>query len=284
MFYKKAGNKVTLFRFGCTEQKRSYMRANIIIAILLGSVSLLSCDKTSSNDQPYSLGYGDSVLYMKPASGDYIVYPTTTREGVYEGFPEGIEIDDKTGAINISKSETGLKYRITHTSPNGTVTTTRVILSGITFFDKFYDLSQNDSIAFPVYNTNTTNTLPLAGSIFDDGGGANSSGCDVKTVNGQINLAQTVRNGLFGNTPANDARRDIEIVYRLNDGSNKAVNKLKVRLYYYTSMATVAPDLMQTLQDRQTAGVFLKGTVTEVVEQAVQAAKPRPPCVIIIAN
>lgn len=260
------------------------MRGNIIIAVLLGSLTWLSCDKTISADQPYTLSYGDSVLYLKPASGDYIVYPTNTREGIYEGFPEGIEIDDRTGAINISKSETGLKYRITHTAPNGTVTTTRVILSGITFFDKYYNLSLNDSIAFPVYNASTVYTLPLTGSIFDDGGGANSSGCDVKTVNGQINLAQTVRNGLFGNTPVNDARRDIEIFYRLNDGSNKAANKLKVRLYYYTSMATVAPDLLQTLQERQTAGVFLKGTVTEVVEQALQAAKPRPPCVIIIAN
>ena len=260
------------------------MRGIIIIAILLGSITWFSCGKTTGADQPFRLSYGDSIIYSKPSSGDYIVYPLTNREGVYEGFPEGIEIDDRTGAINVTKSETGLKYRITHTAPDGTVTTTRVILSGITFFDKFYNLSQNDSIAFPVYNASASSILPLTGSVFDDGGGANSSGCAIKTINGQINLAQSVRNGLFGTNPSNDERRDVEIVYRLNDGSDKAVNKLKVRLYYYTSMATVAPDLMQTLQDRQTAGVFLRGGGIEVVEQALQAAKPRPPCVIIIAN
>ncbi|MEO7922220.1 MAG: hypothetical protein ABIR30_00935 [Chitinophagaceae bacterium] len=253
------------------------------LLVIVLSLAWIACNK-SGVDQPtgpYILSYGDSIIYAKPSAGDYIISPTTHRDGVYSAFPEGIEIDDNTGAINVTKSETGLRYRITHTAINGTVTNTNVVLSGITFFDSFYNLSQNDSIAFPIYNASATRALPVAGSLFDDGGGANASGCDVKTVNGQINLAQTVRNGLFGNTPANDSRRDIEIVYRLNDNSQKTVNKLKVRLYYYTSMATVAPDLLQTLQDRQTGGVFLRGIVFERTEQA---AKPRPPCVIIIAN
>ena len=245
-------------------------------------LSLFSCVKNGSvTSVAYDLNYGDSILFLRPSSGDYIVYPKTQRNGVYSGFPEGIEIDDKTGAINVSKSETGLRYRITHTAPDGTITTTKVVLSGITYFDQFYRLSQNDTISFPAYNASGTNPLPVAGSIFDDGGGANSSGCDVKTINGQINLAQTVRNGLFGSNPANDSRRDIEIVYRLNDGSGKTLNKLKVRLYYYTSMATVALDLLQTLAERQNGGVFLRGGG---IARTEQAARPRPPCVIIIAN
>lgn len=254
--------------------------ASILLMLLSAAVS---CSKSNSTEAtgPYTLSYGDSIIYLKPSSGDYIISPTTHRVGVYEGFPEGIEIDENTGAINVTKSETGLRYRITHTATNGTITTTPVVLSGITFFDKFYNLSQNDSIAFPVYNALASRSLPVVGSVFDDGGVANASGCDIRTVNGQINLAQTVRNGLFGNSPSNDARRDIEIIYRLNDGSQKTINKLKVRLYYYTSMATVAPDLLETLQDRQTGGVFLRG---ESAERIAQVAKPRPPCVIIIAN
>lgn len=249
--------------------------------LLLICINFLSCTKEGADDGVYNLNYGDSIIFLRPSAGDYIVKPATHREGTYSGFPEGIEIDDQTGAINVSKSETGLRYRITHTSPNGTVTTTKLVLSGITFFDKYYRLSQNDTIAFPVYNATAALPLPLSGSVFDEGGAANTSGCDVKTVNGQINLAQTVRNGLFGSTPSNDARRDIEIVYRLNDGSGKIINKLKVRLYYYTSMATVAPDLLQTLAERQNEGVFLRGSGVSGTEGL---AKPRPPCVIIIAN
>jgi len=243
-----------------------------------------SCNKSSDSNQvpgPYKLSYGDSILYLQPSAGDYIVFPITSRAGVYEGFPEGIEINATTGAINISKSETGLRYRITHTAPDGTITKTYVVLSGITFKDKFYNLSQNDSIALPIYNASEARILPLNGSVFDEGGGANSSGCDVKTENGIINLAKSVRNGLFGNIPADDSRKEIDIIYRLNDKSGKSINKIRVRLYYYSSMATVAQDLLQTLQDRQTGGVFLRGGTTE---GTVQTAKPRPPCVIIIAN
>ncbi len=257
------------------------------ISLILFSLTWLSCDQGDNNPSgPYDLSYGDSILYLRPQAGDYVVYPTERRDGVYEGFPDGIEIDDHTGAINVSKSETGLRYRITHTAPDGRQTQTLVVISGITFTDKFYNLSQNDSIALPVYNAHPARALPLTGSVFDDGGGANASGCDVRTINGQINLAQTVRNGLFGTNPSNDARRDIDIVYRLNDASGKAVNKLRVRLYYYTSMATVAPDLLETLNDREQLGVFLQSAPTGNTSSArlLREAKPRPPCVIIVGQ
>lgn len=244
---------------------------------LLLSIAFISCDKGEQGQTgQYNLNYGDSIIYLKAQSSDYIVYPSEHRAGTYSGFPEGIEIDENTGAINVSKSETGLRYRITHTAPNGTETKTLVVLSGITFFDKFYRLSQNDSIAFPVYNAAASRALPLNGSVFDEGNGANSGGCSVETINGQINLKQCIRNGIFGNTPQNDVRKDFEIAYRLNDGSGKTLNKLKVRLYYYNTMADVAPDLLETLQDREDQGVFLRSAGN------ARIAKPRPPCVIIV--
>lgn len=253
---------------------------NILTASLLLlalSVTWTACNKGSSEPGgPYILSYGDSIIYLRAQSADYIVYPAEHRAGTYYGFPDGIEIDDNTGAINVSKSETGLRYRITHISPNGTETKTMVVLSGITFPDKFYHLSQNDSVAFPVYNASPLRTVPVNGSTFDEGNGANTGGCSVQTINGQINLAQSVRNGIFGSTPQNDVRKDFEIVYRLNDESGKTLNKLKVRLYYYNTMADVAPDLLETLQDRTDQGVFLRTAGT------ARVAKPRPPCVIII--
>lgn len=254
-------------------------RKIITSLIMAGAVAFwLSCNKPSDGDPagPYKLSYGDSIIYLKQQASDYIVYPIEYRAGVYTAFPEGISIDDNTGAINVSQSETGLRYRVTHTSPEGLITNTMVVLSGITFPDKYYHLSQNDSIAFPVYNANPSGILPLAGSLFDEGNGANTGGCSVKTSNGQINLAQTVRNGVFGAPPQNDIRKDFEIVYRLNDGSNKAINKLKVRVYYYETMADVPADLLETLQDRSDQGVFLK------TNGVARVAKPRPPCVIIV--
>ncbi len=259
-----------------------------LLTFMFFSVVWISCQKNASDTTgPYNLSYGDSILYLQPTNGDYIVNPLTHRNGVYAGFPDGIEIDDNTGAINISKSETGLRYRITHTATDGTITTTKVVLSGITFTDHYYRISSGDSIAAPVYNASTTRPLPINGSNFDEGNLANSGGCSVKTTNGQINLAETIRNGVFGSTPQNDKREDFDIEYRLNDGSGKSKNKLRVRLYYYNTMADVPQDLLETLQDRQDLGVFLRGGETvssAIASRTEREARPRPPCVIIIAN
>ena len=272
-----------------------------VLLIIVAAVTINSCAKP--NDTPVNppvppppppanvLSYGDSILYLQNQAADYIVFPKTAQQGTYTGFPEGIELDPVTGAINISKSETGLRYRIVYHSPTGDSSVAYVVLSGITFTDHFYHLSAGDSIAPPVYNASISRTLPLSGSTFDEGNGANSGGCSVKTNNGKINLAETVRNGVFGNNPTNDVRKEFDIAYRINDGSSKSLNKLRVRLYYYATMADVAPDLLQTLSDRQTDGVFIGGnflspTGTGVFTSSAIAAKakPRPPCVIIIAN
>ncbi|NOT52308.1 MAG: hypothetical protein HOP10_13645 [Chitinophagaceae bacterium] len=246
-----------------------------LLLLLISFSAWLSCNKPADGtDAPYKISYGDSILYMKP-SGTNIVYPIEQRAGTYSGFPDGIEIDDITGAINLDNSETGLRYRISHTAPDGKVTTTMVVLSGITFTDHFFHLSQGDSVANPVYNASLSRVLPLSGSNFDEGNVANGGGCAVKTDNGKINLAESIRNGVFGNNPNNDDKKEIEIKYRINDGSGKSLNKLKVLLYWYNTMADVPQYVWDILNDRTTQGVFLKNE---------QAAKPRPPCIIIIAN
>lgn len=258
-------------------------------AVIL-SVGFIACSKSGTpgdpaDTGPYQLSYGDSILYLRPSSGDYIVSPLKHREGVYSGFPEGIEIDGVTGAINVSNSETGLRYRITHISPKGDTTKTTVVLSGITFTDHFYILSAGDSVANPVYNAHPNRVLPLAGSVFDEGNLANGGGCSVKTDNGKINLAESIRRGVFGHTPDNDDKKEIEIKYRINDGSGKSLNKLKVLLYWYNTMADVPQYVWDILSDRSSQGVFLRGSSVEEAAQASrieQAAKPRPPCVIIV--
>ena len=270
------------------------MKGRLILYLsLFLSIIIFSCQK-DNDEKPVPVSYGTNIFYIK--NQEYFAYPTTTQPGTYTAFPDdGIDLDEATGAIRVRSGDdniyTGLKYRITHTAPNGDTSSTVVLISGIQFLDQFYRLSQNDSIAFPIYNGNPANPLPLSGSSFDDNGVANSGGCDIKTNNGQINLAQTVRNGVFGSTPQNDARKEFEIEYKLNDQSGKATNKIKVKLYYYNTMGDVAPDLLQTINERQQQGVFLgmnntnfpNGT-TARGNGTTAIAKPRPPCVIIIGQ
>lgn len=265
----------------------------LFLGITALTFSLLSCDKPSADTDtptgPFKLSYGDSIIYLKPVAGDYIVQPEQTRPGTYTAFPDGIEIDDKTGAINVSNSETGLRYRITHTAPNGDSTSTMVVLSGITFRDHFYYLSAGDSIANPVYNAAESRLLPITGSSFDEGNLANTGGCSVKTDNGSINLAESVRKGVFGANPRNDDKKEVEIKYRINDASGKSLNKLKVLLYWYETVADVPQYVWDILHDRTTEGVFLRGNgavsnVPALAGRPQKVAKPRPPCVIIVAH
>lgn len=274
--------------------KDRFVRGYVSLVIMASFIVIASCSKDggANNPTPSALSYGDSILYIRDQASDYIVYPVQQRPGQYSGFPDGIQIDETTGAINVSKSETGLRYRITYLSPQGDTSTTMLVISGINFLDKFHHFSQGDSIAFPVYNASIDRVLPISGSSFDEGNNANSGGCAVRTINGQINLAQTVRNGVFGAVPQNNAQQEFDIYYRLNDNSDKSLNKIRVKVYYYDTINDVAPDLLQTLQDRENDGVFLGNTTAHIASNASDAriasvqktAKPRPPCVIIIAN
>jgi len=256
-----------------------------------------SCSKNDSNVIPpvvppvFKLDYGDSIFFLQQQAADYIVTPVqATVPGVYSGFPEGIEINSKTGAINVSKSEMGLRYKISFV-PDGSKDTssTIVLLSGINFLDGFYKLNTADSILKPIYNANAANAVPGInnGSVFDEGSGCNSAGCNVNLTSGSINLAQTVRNGVFGVSPVNNDRHEFDLNYRINDKSGKALNTLKVKLYFFKSMNDVTQEVYDIIASRQ-GTVFREaaGTVNASVRtmNADKAAKPRPPCIFIIAQ
>ena len=274
-------------------------RHNIFLLLLLALVSVTACTKSSDggNGLPpsYSFTYGDSILYQKNLSTDYVVFPTQQEAGTYSAFPDGIQIDEKTGAINVSKSETGLRYRIKFMpAGGGTEHSTTVLLSGINYLDAFYFLSRNDTVAKPIYNGASQNIIPgtSSGTAFDIGLGCNNEGIAVSTADGKINLIQTIRNGFFGKYPDNGTRREFELKYKIDDNSKQAQNALKIKLYYFDTMNDLTPDLIQLLQDRQGTllgmntslfpGEILSGAAG--ISGAEKAAKPRPPCIFIIGR
>src|ERR1700759_804191 len=62
--------------------------------------------------------YSDSILYVNNLD-DYSVSPVNTKAGTYSSLPDGLKIEETTGAINVNKSETGLKYMVTFTPADG---------------------------------------------------------------------------------------------------------------------------------------------------------------------
>jgi hypothetical protein len=244
----------------------------------------VSCKKadTVMDGSVSGLSYGDSIFYVSGQSTDLQVGPIHPAAGSYSSFPEGLELDPSSGVINVTRSEAGMRYRISFKSTAGDTSNAYVVISGINFPDKYYRLANADSIAFPVYNADPSRPVPAG--IFDEDKIANSSGCAMRTNNGQINLKESIRNGLFGSTPKNDTRKDFEVKYRLDDKSGKALNKIKILLYYYDSMADVPQDLQQTVREHQAMTFQPDNTPIVNMPIASIAAKPRPPCIIVIGH
>jgi hypothetical protein len=284
---------------------KNVLRVPILVIILL--ITAISCkkDNSSVSNPPVvppqlSISYGDSIFYLNPQVTDYVISPVKVQSGQYLGFPDGIDIDTKTGEINVSKSETGLRYRITFI-PDGTIDSisTEIVISGINYLDGFYKLTTADSVLKPLYNAGLSNPIPGVnnGTIFDDGSSCNTAGCNVNTVMGSINLAQTVRNGVFGTTPSNNDRHEFQLNYRINDKSVKSLNTLKVKLYYFDSINDVTQEAYDIINSR--IGAILRvepkptpfqrmTSVNSIKNQTVllgqQVPKPRPPCIFILGR
>lgn len=248
-----------------------------------------------------SISYGDSVFYLDPSGADLKVSPLGANAGRYFGFPDGIDLDQNTGTINVSKSERGLRYKIYFVpAAGGDTLSTMVTISGINFLDGFYHLATGDSLAIPIYNGIKNQSVPgqNAGSTFDDGGSCNSQGCTVNVGNGIINLASTVRNGVFGPVPASNSNREFVLNYRIDDHSGKAANSINVKLYYFETMADVPQNIYDLISSRQ-GTILMSGDPGGVVATPhrlitsarpvvatgfATVAKPRPPCIFIIGH
>ena len=249
------------------------------IFICAAALWLSACEKNMESSSAHRL-YSDSVLYLKAGLSDHIVYPLKAKKGKYTSFPVGLSLDENTGAINVSKSETGLRYLVFFDGDDGCTDSASIVISGINYSDHYYNLAKGDSMAYPTYNAVNTISVPVGGSLFNVNNDAAEYDIRLHNQNGAINLAATVRSGLFGATPVNGAKIDVPIAYWLDDASNRAFNHITVRLYYFSSMKDVPEYLKQLLIEREPAFQPLMTSARSFTKKV----KPRPPCVIIIAH
>lgn len=263
-----------------------------LLTLLITGILLVSCAKSgnqssiagSNNGNTVKLSYRDSVYYIT-TQNNYIVSPDEQQTGKYFSFPDGLSLNENTGAINVSKSDAGLKYRVSFAASGKTDTvSTFILISGINYIDGFYNLSTADSILKPVYNANKSLGIPGInnGTTFDVGSNCNSQGCKVNTVNAEINLAQTVRNGVFGTTPSNNDRHEFVMTYRINDNSAKFDNQINVKLYFFKTMNDVTQEAFDIIASRQ--GTIIGPTNLTTASLASRPAKPRPPCIFIVGH
>lgn len=234
--------------------------------------------------------YADSVFYLKEQAFDYIEAPLNQLAGTYGSFPLGLDLDSTNGEINVTNSETGLRYRVFYTEDNSNDTCFRfVTISGVNYIDSVYVLDQMDTTALPIYNAKYSASLPCDDDDFDgegdeeklmdddgcefddghdddDGDGFDDEppsgnqlipqGVSLKKKTGVFNLKKTVENGTFGVVPVNGTSKDFILYYRLDDASQKTLNKINIRMYYFSTLADIPDSLLLEMEEKQDLTYF----------------------------
>jgi len=233
--------------------------------------------------------YGDSIIYVEPTNGsDYIVFPVNaTGQGRYFSWPVGMTIDQNTGAINLSKSETGLKYMIGFIKNGSTDTClSTLIVGGASYADSVYVLASGANTAIPYFEADPflTNTCASGnGCAFDINNIAANSKVIVNKQTGVIDLQKTLNGsllglgGAFGLLPTNGSSVTTTIYYKVNDPSNLAVQHIDVQLVYYDTKAA-----LQNGNPGLLSGIVNKLNNLLAGHMISYQANPRPPLIVIV--
>lgn len=213
--------------------------------------------------------YTDSIFYPSEYPPDYEVRPIRGLAGTFGAYPDGLEIDEDNGNIEIKQSETGLKYLVWYVARGTTDTCkTFVTVSGVNYPDSIYSMKTANSLSTPVYNgTLQEPTICTGNCEFDDGHDDDNGngfadeppagqeiipqGVAMDKSGGAINLKQTIRNGALGANPVSGSFKDYILNYRLSDRSSKALNKMTLRIYYYKNQAQIPAGLKKDLEEKK---------------------------------
>jgi hypothetical protein len=237
--------------------------------------------------------YGASIIFVQPANGDYIVKPVNNPDsGQYFSWPVGMVLDRNTGAINLSKSESGLRYNIGWVKKGTTDTCMQsLILAGASYMDSIYVLNDDERYAKPYFNADPNNTSICSGSgvsggspcTFDVNGQAEAKHVIVDHNTGLIDLKNSVNQGLFGLLPYNGQTVTATMQYKLNDNSNMALQQITVNFVYYNKRSDIPADLLSAVVDKLdkiTNEVLLIDLIPSADNQT-NRGNPRPPIIIV---
>jgi hypothetical protein len=177
--------------------------------------------------------------------------------------------------------------------------------SGIDYMDGIYDITVGDDSVAPVYHSDSTTELPCAdaitdtidpGCIFDETDfngdsvpetpGVNSERLVVDKRTGIIDLDASMQAGIFGPSPANWMRKTFTMYYRLDDGTNGALQRLSIRLIHFKSRSDVPQWLVNAVAvRRQEYRLMTSSSVSLTSLSYTYVYKPkRPPLIVIVSG
>jgi hypothetical protein len=228
--------------------------------------------------------YGDTIIYPQPTSGQDYIFNVVNSPGTgkYFSWPQGMTIDASTGAINITKSETGLKYAIGFVKDGTTDTClSTLVVGGAAYIDSVYVLADGQLKALPYFDADPYLASVCAGGgcTFDVNGAAAARKVIVDRISGAIDLQKTLNGtgllgGAFGLLPISASSINADIYYKLNDASNNAMQHITVQLQYYDTRNSVSGGLLGNVLNK--VNNLLSGNLIS------NFANPRPPLIIIV--
>ena len=266
------------------------------------------------------LSYGDTLFYLPNQPGNYTVSPVSKpgMRGYFKSIPLGLALDSTTGSINVSQSLSGMRYKIFYIdSANRKADSVKIVISGIDYRDAIYELASTATTydtAFPIYNARPELLLPCGDDDEDDDGDLddddnqcvfdetdldNDGNDDIAGViqdkllvdikKGTIDVEASFYAGIFGSSnPANGVMKSFTMYYRLQDASNRALNKITVQVYHYRRRSDIPQSLLNTLQLRNNIARAVNARTVSRQESTIEGvdeyAKPRRPPIIIIVS
>lgn len=293
-----------------------------------------------NNPAKIRLSYGDTLFNLRNQPGNFTISPVSkpNSTGFFKSIPAGLAIDSVTGIINVNQSETGLRYKIYYVATSGgtALDSVKLVISGIDYRDAIYEIARTPNAydtAFAIYNARPELVLPCGDDdedgdgdlddddnqcVFDETDLDDDGNDDIPGViqdkllvdikKGTIDLEASFQAGLFGSSdPANGLNRDFTFYYRLQDASNRALNKITVRVYHYKRRVDIPQSLLDTLNLRNQIATAVNsrgstqavGTpvmeevsasssgfiISRIANMEYYAAKPkRPPIIIIVSQ
>ncbi|HLZ88156.1 MAG TPA: hypothetical protein VKQ52_12970, partial [Puia sp.] len=122
---------------------------------------------TTAPSCPVSPIYGDTLVFPQPTAGDDVILPVNNPGvGKYFSWPVGMVLDQNTGAINLTQSQTGMKYIMGFVKSGSTDTClSTLIIGGAAYFDSVYVFADGQTTASPYFEAN-----PYLPSVCANGG------------------------------------------------------------------------------------------------------------------
>lgn len=287
--------------FSCKKENNIHSEDAVYTNKLNASIAL-SCDQ---------LIYPDSIFYPSEDPAKDIINPVNPAAGKFGAFPDGLDIDNKTGAIKISQSETGLRYRVWYVANGSTDTCYKFItIAGINYMDSIYHLGLNQKFAPPIYNATRQLGFDTIGCEFDDGpddddldGFADEplpgeevipQGVALNKSTGIMDLKASILNGALGPLPVpSGTSKEFILNYRMNDSSLKTLNSIKFKMFFYKTQSQIPDSLKREVRqkrsqilfnDEQTAAPKFTNylPLSSPGAMKVGLVKCRPPYIIIV--